>query len=85
MIITCCFTLVKGNNETKQTYDSLPHIVVLTMLIELMGGGFIGQSALFAFMCPSQVFASLFMNILNISTRISSIHNLHQYMEHMIQ
>jgi hypothetical protein len=76
---------MKGNNEAKQTYDSLPHIVMLTMLIELMGGGFIGQSALFAFMCLGQVFASLFMNILNISTRISFVHKLHQYMEHMIQ
>ncbi len=62
MIVTCCFTLVKGNNEGKKTYDSLPHIVALTMLIEWMGGGFIGQSALFAFMCLGQVFASLFMN-----------------------
>jgi hypothetical protein len=85
MIITCWFTLVKGNNEAKQTYDLLPHIVALTMLIELMGGGFIGQSALFVFMCPGQVFASLFMNLLNISTRISYVHNLHQYMEHKIQ
>jgi hypothetical protein len=83
MIVTCWFTLVKGNNEAKQTYNSLPHIIMLTMLID-KGGGFIGQSALFAFMCPSQVFASLFMNILNISTRISFLHKLHQYMEHMI-
>ncbi len=75
---------MKGNNEAKKTYDSFPHIVTLTMLIELMGGGFISQSALFAFMCPCQVFASVFMNILNISTRISFVHKLHQYMEHMI-
>jgi hypothetical protein len=81
MIETCCFTLVKGNNEGKKTYESLPHIVALTMLIEWMGGGFIGQSALFAFMCLGQIFASLFMNILNISNKISSAHKLHQYME----
>ncbi len=56
MIVTCWFTLVKGNNEAKKTYNSLPYIVTLTMLIELMGGGFNGQNALFAFMCPSLCF-----------------------------